>query len=578
MSLSWWFVVPCVLLVALGCQPAPSELAPVGQDTVLSSPAGVPLSPDPDPPVTAPEPSPQSSGAPEARPSPADLSLAAGETLTMPGGASRAFSRTVSGIMAPSPGLPGPFTTDDFGFVDEAGFSSVALAPLSTFSADVDTASYTLVRRMLTSGRLPPPDAVRIEELLNYFDYDYPPVEGDDTVSLFTALAPVPWAPQGLLLQIGLSTEPIPGEDRLPASLVFLIDVSGSMSGDDRLPLVRRGMALLVDQLRPQDRLSIVVYAGAAGVVLETVSGDQKAEAHRALSALEAGGSTAGAEGIELAYQLARQQFVPDGHNRVILVTDGDFNVGPSSPGETVDLVASQVDSGIYLSVFGVGLGNLQDQTLGRLADSGNGAYHYLDSPAEARRALLEQLGSALSPVADDLKLQIEFNPARVERYRLLGYMNRRLAPEQFADPDVDAGDVGAGHSVTALYEIVPGAVDLVPREPLRYQQRVLTDLAATDELLRVSVRYRTPGAADSHLLSVPVFTADDGGADPVPQLLLASAVAEFGFALRRSPTRPDVSLQAASARARRSGLSASGRVADFLELVDLAADLLVAP
>ena len=381
MSLSWWFVVPCVLLVALGCQPAPSELAPVGQDTVLSSPAGVPLSPDPDPPVTAPEPSPQSSGAPEARPSPADLSLAAGETLAMPGGPSRAFSRTVSGIMAPSPGLPGPFTTDDFGFVDEAGFSSVALAPLSTFSADVDTASYTLVRRMLTSGRLPPPDAVRIEELLNYFDYDYPPVEGDDTVSLFTALAPVPWAPQGLLLQIGLSTEPIPGEDRLPASLVFLIDVSGSMSGDDRLPLVRRGMALLVDQLRPQDRLSIVVYAGAAGVVLETVSGDQKAEAHRALSALEAGGSTAGAEGIELAYQLARQQFVTDGHNRVILVTDGDFNVGPSSPGETVDLVASQVDSGIYLSVFGVGLGNLQDETLGRLADSGNGAYHYLDSP-----------------------------------------------------------------------------------------------------------------------------------------------------------------------------------------------------
>ena len=578
MSIHWSFVVLGVLLPVLGCQPAPSELVPVLQDTVLSPPVVPPVAPAVDPLVTSPEPSPQSSGAPQAPPSRSDLSLAAGDAPTRAGSSARAFGSTVSGIIAPSPGSRRPYTTDDFGFVDESGFSSVALAPLSTFAADVDTASYTLVRRMLTSGRLPPPDAVRIEELLNYFDYDYPWVDGNDPVSIFTALAPVPWAPRGLLLQIGLSTEPIPSEDRLPSSLVFLIDVSGSMSGHDRLPLVRRGMALLVDQLRPEDRLSIVVYAGAAGVVLETVSGDQKADAHRALAALEAGGSTAGAEGIELAYQLAHQQFVAGGHNRVIFVTDGDFNVGPSSPGETVDLVAGHVDSGIYLTVLGVGLGNLQDQTLGRLADSGNGAYHYLDSPAEARRALLEQLGSALSPVADDLKLQIEFNPARVERYRLLGYMNRRLAPDQFADADVDAGDLGAGHSVTALYELVPGAVDLVAQEPLRYQERGLTDLASTDELLRVAVRYRTPGAADSHLLSVPVFAADVAGHDPAPQLLLASAVAEFGFALRRSPTRPDVSLQAASDRARRSGLSASGRVGDFLELVDLAADLLVRP
>ena len=490
----------------------------------------------------------------------------------------RAFSRTVSGLVGPSSGPLVPYTTDDFGFVDEAGFSSVALAPLSTFSADVDTASYTLVRRMLAGGRLPPPDAVRIEELLNYFDYGYPRAGGPDPVSVFTAVAPVPWAAQGLLLQIGVFTQPVPAAARPPTSLVFLIDVSGSMAGHDRLPLVRRAMALLVDQLRPQDRVSIVVYAGAAGVVFDSVSGDRKADLHSALASLEAGGSTAGAAGIELAYSLARGQFLPDGHNRVILVTDGDFNVGLSTPAETVAFVAGQAESGIYLTVLGVGLGNLQDQTLGRFADSGNGVYHYLDSLAEARRVLVEQVGSTLSPVADDLKLQVEFNPARVARYRLLGYMNRRLAPDQFADPDVDAGDVGAGHSVTALYELLPGALDLVTREPLRYQQRGLTELASTDELLRVAVRYRTPGTSDSHLLSVPVFAADVAVDEPAPQLLLASAVAEFGFALRRSPTRPGVSLAAVSDRARRSGLSAGGRVGDFLELVDLAAALLVTP
>ena len=542
-----------VLLFALACGRAPSEPpTPLPE----SPPAG----------VASPSASGDEFGPP---PAPEDRELA------MQASAAPSSMRMVAGVMARSPDLPASHVTDNFGFVDEAGFSSVTLAPLSTFSADVDTASYTLVRRMLTIGRLPPPDAVRLEELLNYFDYAYPPPAGDDPLSIFTALAPHPWAPDRLLLQIGLSTEPIPS-DHLPAtSLVFLIDVSGSMSTHDRLPLVRWAMALLVDQLRPQDQVSIVVYAGAAGVVLETVSGDRKSDVHHALAELQAGGSTAGAAGIHLAYELAHQQFLPDGHNRVILVTDGDFNVGVSTPGELVGLVERQADSGVYLTVLGVGLGNLQDETLGRLADSGNGVYHYLDSLAEARRALVAQHGSVLSAVADDVKVQLEFNPARVERYRLLGYRDRRLAPDDFANVDIDAGDLGAGHSVTALYELVPGTNAFVTAEPLRYQEHRLSDLASTDELLRVSVRYLRPGGTDSQLLSVPVLGADLVSGDPPPQLLLASAVVEFGFALRRSSLHPGVSLDAASERAARSGLSGGGRLADFLELVAAASELL---
>jgi Ca-activated chloride channel family protein len=430
----------------------------------------------------------------------------------------------------------GSCDTESYDLVQDNPFLAVATNPLSTFAVDVDTASYANVRRFLQSGRLPPPDAVRIEELVNYFRYDYPDPEGSGPFSITTEVAACPWQPDHLLALVGLQGRRIADHDVPPRNLVFLIDVSGSMDMPNKLPLLKAGMGLLVDQLRPEDRVAITVYAGTSGLVLPTTSGDRKAEIRAALERLQAGGSTAGGAGIQLAYKVAAESFLPGGVNRVILATDGDFNVGVTSPGDLVRLIEEKRKTGVFLSVLGFGEGNLKDSTMEKLADSGNGNYSYIDSLAEARKVLVSEAGATLFTIAKDVKVQVEFNPRQVSAYRLLGYENRLLRSEDFADDRKDAGEIGAGHSVTALYEIVPAgapmplpAVDL-----LKYRdEHRPSAAAASGELLTVKLRYKEPDGEQSRLQSVSV--AASAAEPPSADLQFASAVAAFGMLLRDS-------------------------------------------
>jgi Ca-activated chloride channel family protein len=349
-----------------------------------------------------------------------------------------------------------PYSTDSFGAKDENDFRRATDDPLSTFSIDVDTASYSIVRRMIREGQRPPVGAVRIEELVNYFTYGYPEPSDGRPFSVTTEVAAAPWAPAHRLVRIGLKAKSIEARERAPDNLVFLIDVSGSMMTPDKLPLLVQSMKLLVDQLERKDRVSIVVYAGNTGLVLPPTSGDRRREIREALDRLSAGGSTNGGAGIELAYATARKSFISGGNNRVILCTDGDFNVGVSNQSELVERIEQHAKEGIFLSVLGFGLGNLKDDTMEKLADRGNGNYAYIDSLAEARKVLVQQAGGTLVTVAKDVKIQVEWNPAQVGAYRLIGYENRMLAAQDFNDDKKDAGEIGAGHSVTALYEVVP--------------------------------------------------------------------------------------------------------------------------
>ena len=400
-------------------------------------------------------------------------------TLWFPAGCAKKVPVELPGAPRPLPPPPPPpppraslyslvsdFNTEQYGPIKETGFALVVNRPLSTFSIDVDTASYANLRRFLREGRLPPADAVRIEELINYFDYDYPEPEEGEPFGIVTEMAACPWAPSHRLVHIGLRSKPVATADLPPNNLVFLLDVSGSMASAHKLPLLKKSFSLLARQLRPQDRISIVVYAGAAGMVLPPTSGAEKTDILATLSRLEAGGSTAGGAGIRLAYRLAREHFIQGGNNRVILATDGDFNVGVSSDGELVRMIEQERESGVFLTVLGFGTGNLKDSKMEQLADHGNGNYAYIDTLLEARRVLVEQLGATLLTVAKDVKLQVEFNPAQVRAYRLIGYENRRLRDEEFNDDRKDAGDLGAGHSVTALYEVIPAGSD----EPLVYR------------------------------------------------------------------------------------------------------------
>lgn len=369
-------------------------------------------------------------------------------------------------------GLAGEFNTEQYDHIKKKGFVRARRKPLSTFSIDVDTASYANVRRFLREGRLPPADAVRIEELINYFDYEYGDPPADQPFSITTEMSDCPWKQGHRLAHIALRSKPIATENLPPNSLVFLLDVSGSMSSHDKLPLLKKALALLIDQLRPQDRVAIVVYAGAAGLVLDPTHGSEKEKMLRAIDALQAGGSTAGGAGIQLAYKLARESFMEGGNNRVTLATDGDFNVGVSSDGELVKIIEREREHGVFLTVLGFGTGNLKDSKMEKLADHGNGNYAYIDSLLEGRKVLVEQMGGTLLTVAKDVKLQVEFNPTKVKAYRLIGYENRRLRDEEFNDDKKDASDLGAGHSVTALYEIIPADSDEpVPGvDPLKYQ------------------------------------------------------------------------------------------------------------
>ncbi|NVO85523.1 vWA domain-containing protein [Hymenobacter terrestris] len=476
---------------------------------------------------------------------------------------------------------PEPGAGDTYASVAENGFRSAQKEPLSTFSIDVDAASYSNVRRFLQQGQLPPPEAVRVEEMLNYFQYDYPQpaATAAEPFRVITEQAQCPWNPQHQLVQVALQARRLATDKLPPANLVFLIDVSGSMDGPDRLGLVQQGLKLLVQQLRPQDKVALVVYAGAAGIVLPPTAGSEKATILRAIDNLSAGGSTAGGEGLRLAYDVARQNFNAQGNNRVIICTDGDFNVGEQSDSAMERLIVQQRESGVFLTALGVGRGNYQDQKMELLADKGNGNYAYLDNLDEARRVLVSQFGGTLFTLAQDVKLQVEFNPARVREYRLVGYENRLLAAEDFNNDRKDAGELGSGHTVTALYEIVPvGAPTTV--DALKYQPAPATTPAlASAELLTVKLRYKEPRGTMSRLLALPLSGVARPLADASENLRFAAAVAQFGMLLRQSEHRGTATYEATARLAdgaRR--FDPEGYRAELVRLVRLAQGLQPAP
>jgi Ca-activated chloride channel homolog len=466
----------------------------------------------------------------------------------------------------------GGWNREQYAHIEENRFKSVLDNPLSTFSIDVDRASYSNVRRfLLGERRLPPVDAVQIEEMVNYFSYDYTRPRGEHPVAVTTELGVAPWRPEHRLLRVGLASSTIQAEELPASNLVFLLDVSGSMSSPDKLPLVKRSMGLLVDQLRPQDRVAIVVYAGAAGLVLESTPGSRKDRILEAIERLEAGGSTAGGAGLRLAYRVARESFVERGNNRVIVATDGDFNVGESSDSEMVRLIEEKRREGTFLTVLGFGTGNLQSAKMQSLAQHGNGNYAYIDTIEEARKVLVGEMGGTLLTVAQDVKIQVEFNPAHVRAYRLIGYENRLLAAEDFNDDRKDAGEMGAGHTVTALYEIVPvgseSDVGVSHVDPLRYRSTV--DRGRRErrgELAFVRVRYKQPRGTESRLLEQAVPSEVRSASD---DFKFAAAVAGFGMLLRDSEHRGSITTRQVVALAREGlGTDLDGYRQGFLELV----------
>ncbi len=471
-----------------------------------------------------------------------------------------------------------PSNREGYAAIKETEFQSVVDTPLSTFSIDVDTAAYSNVRRFLHDGQSPPADAVRTEELVNYFDYDY--VEPSrHPMSVTVEVGDCPWDKGHWLAHIGIKAKDVVSGESPAKNLVFLIDVSGSMGSPDKLPLVKQSLRMLVEQMRPQDRISLVVYAGSSGVVLRPTTGRDKQKALDAIARLDSGGSTNGASGIRQAYRLARSAFVRGGVNRVILATDGDFNVGATSAGSLTRLIERQRKSGIYLSTLGFGTGNYQDDTMELLADKGNGNYAYIDSLREARKVLVEEVDATLVPVADDVKLQVEFNPKWIASYRLIGYENRRLADRDFDDDTKDAGELGAGHTVTALYELVPASRKPQTREvgPLRYQSdRQATAKSHSNELARVKLRYKRPGARKSVRVD---FVADTSNRRPAHKasenFRWSAAVAAWSLKLRNSKFAKKIAYADILQLARGAvGQDPLGYRREFLNLVETAKDL----
>ncbi|MEW6125756.1 MAG: VWA domain-containing protein [Acidobacteriota bacterium] len=473
----------------------------------------------------------------------------------------------------------GEFNTEDYKKIDENEFLAVNENPLSTFSIDVDTASYSNVRRFINNGQLPPKDAVRIEELINYFKYNYPQPEGDAPFSISTELADCPWETSHKLVQIGLQGKNLDISKAPPSNLVFLLDTSGSMNSPDKLPLLKQAFKLLVNQLREKDHISIVAYAGSAGLVLEPTSGSNKEKILAAIERLEAGGSTAGGAGIQLAYNVAKENFIASGNNRVILATDGDFNVGVSSEGELVRLIEEKRQDGIFLTVVGFGTGNLKDSKMEQLADKGNGNYAYIDSVQEARKVFINEMGGTLFTIAKDVKIQVEFNPTRVQAYRLIGYENRLLKAEDFNDDRKDAGELGAGHSVTALYEIVPaGANAKLPKvDALKYQEKMTKlEAYASNEVMMIKLRYKAPQESDSKLLSRAVVDDRKNIESASVNFKFAAAVAEFGLLLRDSRFKANASHERCLELANQSrGEDEEGYRREFISLVEKSKDLL---
>lgn len=448
------------------------------------------------------------------------------------------------------------FNTATYDKVEENPFLPAATNPLSTFSIDVDTASYSNVRRFINSGSLPPKDAVRVEEMINYFTYDYREPEGDKPFSIDLDATACPWEPSHRLLRIGLKGREVANEKRPASNLVFLLDVSGSMMPSERLPLVKQAMRLLVDKLTEKDRVAIVIYAGGSGLALNSTSGSDKEKILRALEELQAGGSTNGAEGIELAYKVAADNFIKGGVNRVILATDGDFNIGVTNQGDLIRLIEAKAKTGVFLSVLGVGTDNLKDSTMQKLADKGNGNYAYLDSVDEARKVLVQQINGTLMTIAKDVKIQVEFNPARVASYRLIGYEKRLLRKEDFNNDKIDAGEIGAGHTVTALYEVVPAGSDadpassVPPVDPLKYQSPNSSVAAQAEaktlpEMVTVKLRHKKPDGETSELTERSFTDNGSKFENAAPDLKFAAAVAEFGMLLRDSQYKGKATLGA---------------------------------
>ncbi len=475
------------------------------------------------------------------------------------------------GIRVPS----ARFTTEDYGHSPENPFVLVAHDPRSTFSVDVDTASYAIVRRFLNGGGLPPPDAVRIEELINYFAYSYRPPRDGRPFAVHMDSATCPWKADHRLVRIAIKGREVPRDERPPGNLVFLLDVSGSMDEPNKLPLVKAAMRLLVNQLGPGDRVAIVVYAGAGGLALPSTPATDKAAILSAIETLSPEGTTHGSAGIRLAYETATANLIRGGVNRVILATDGDFNVGVTSQGALVRLIEEKAKTGVFLTALGFGMGNLKDSTLEKLADHGNGNYAYIDSLSEARKVLVEEVGGTLVTIAKDVKLQIEFNPRRVKAFRLIGYEDRVLAHQDFNDDKRDAGDIGAGHTVTALYEVVPPGAELSfpVVDPLKYQQPP-RPVAGRDagELLSLKLRYKEPDGIRSSLIQVPLAEESREFKDATADFRFATVVAAFGMVLRDSPNKGNADLEKVLEWATGSvGEDPGGYRAEFLRLVEVA-------
>ncbi len=467
------------------------------------------------------------------------------------------------------------WNTEEYSTIHENGYKNPLNDPLSTFSIDVDAASYSNVRRFLTMGQAPPKDAVRMEELINYFNYEYANPKGDKVFSVNTEVATAPWNPVHQLVQIGIQGKKIATENLPNSNLVFLLDVSGSMSSPQKLPLLKSALKLLVGELREGDKVSIVVYAGAAGLVLPPTNGENKEVIIAALDRLNAGGSTAGGAGIKLAYATAREQFIKGGNNRIILATDGDFNIGASSNAEMERLIEKERESGVFLTVLGFGMGNYKDSKMEILADKGNGNYAYIDNILEAKKVLVNEFGGTLFTIAKDVKIQVEFNPAFVQSYRLIGYENRLLNKEDFNDDKKDAGELGSGHTVTALYEIVPvgvkfnaGSVD-----PLKYQSangKVKTNF--NGEMMTVKIRYKEPDSDKSKLITKTVKNTDKNWKYATNNFKWAAAIAEFGMILRDSEyIDTDSYVQVMQLANEAKGKDEFGYRAEFIRLIESA-------
>ena len=483
---------------------------------------------------------------------------------------SRAILRKAPGLVMRHQAYVPENNTEEYDGLNENIFHGADKQPLSTFSIDVDAASYSNLRRFINNGQRPPRDAVRIEEMINYFDYEYDQPDGNHPFSVYSEVGPAPWNEKHLLVHIGLQGREIPSDKLPPANLVFLIDVSGSMNHPNKLPLVKKSFQMLVDQLRPEDHVAIVVYAGAAGTVLEPTPGSEKRKIINAIQSLQPGGSTAGAAGLRMAYALAAENYNENGNNRVVLATDGDFNVGESSNEAMEDLIEEKRKEGVFLTVLGYGMGNLKDSKMEILADKGNGNYAYIDNLNEARKVLVNEFGGTLFTIATDVKLQVEFNPARVKAYRLIGYENRKLNDEDFNNDRKDAGDLGSGHTVTALYEIIPVGVksDFYAIDDLKYQPpSSITSTANGKDWLTIKLRYKRPRDSRSELLehvvnSEPRNTVSNNFA-------WSACVAAFGMVLKESPHIQDMEYTKIITQAQRAkGEDFEGYRSEFISMM----------